>query len=148
MSAGLRFDLIFMLRDKDDYEKDSKLCEHILSLHAVRLCPKCCASLGPCISQGGLWASPRDIPFQAYATAVKAITIAVHSNRHYFSCECPNGWGLGTSSIATVICCSQLKQPFVCPVVISHFAPSFAWCCRDAQHLLNRRKGKSSRLTC
>lgn len=24
-----------MLRDKDDYEKDSRLCEHILSLHAV-----------------------------------------------------------------------------------------------------------------
>lgn len=31
-----RFDLIFMLRDKDDYEKDARLCEHILSLHARR----------------------------------------------------------------------------------------------------------------
>ncbi|OEH75181.1 DNA replication licensing [Cyclospora cayetanensis] len=29
-----RFDLIFMLRDKDDYEKDTRLCEHILNLHA------------------------------------------------------------------------------------------------------------------
>ncbi|CDI83616.1 DNA replication licensing factor, putative [Eimeria acervulina] len=34
-----RFDLIFMLRDKDDYEKDSRLCEHILSLHARRAAP-------------------------------------------------------------------------------------------------------------
>ncbi|CDJ47682.1 DNA replication licensing factor, putative [Eimeria brunetti] len=34
-----RFDLIFMLRDKDDYEKDTRLCEHILSLHARKAAP-------------------------------------------------------------------------------------------------------------
>ncbi|KAL8272184.1 hypothetical protein Esti_003912 [Eimeria stiedai] len=34
-----KFDLIFMLRDKDDYEQDSRLCEHLLSLHARRAAP-------------------------------------------------------------------------------------------------------------
>ncbi|PHJ16894.1 dna replication licensing factor mcm5 [Cystoisospora suis] len=31
-----RFDLIFLLRDKENYERDAALCTHILNLHAQK----------------------------------------------------------------------------------------------------------------
>lgn len=30
-----RFDIIFLLKDKEDIDRDTTLCKHILSLHAV-----------------------------------------------------------------------------------------------------------------